>query len=118
VLRTDEPPPGTKFVEPIFEYDHTQGLSITGGFLYRGTDMPELRNAYIYGDWAWGRIWALKYDKGSKKVLSNDLLFKTELDAKSKQTLFQPTCFCEDANHEILTLDWNGRIFRLTPKTP
>ena len=112
--RTDEPPADTKFVDPIFVYDHTQGISITGGFVYRGENLPALKGAYIYGDWGFGRIWALKYDKAAKKVLSNDLLIKTEMGGK-KQASFQPTAFCEDANHEILVLDWGGKLFRLTP---
>ncbi|MDB6059819.1 MAG: Glucose/sorbosone dehydrogenase-like protein [Verrucomicrobiales bacterium] len=36
----------------ILEYDHNNGISITGGFVYRGTDMPELYGKYIFGDLA------------------------------------------------------------------
>ena len=113
----DEPPAGTTFVDPIFVYDHTNGLSITGGFVYRGSKFPKLKGAYIYGDWAWGRIWALHYDKAAKKVTSNDTLHKPSLDTSGKtpKALFQPAAFCEDAEHEILALDWNGKIFRLLP---
>ena len=110
--RTDEPPTDAKFVDPIFIYDHTQGISITGGYVYRGEKLPQLKGAYIYGDWGYGRIWALKYDKAAKKVLSNELLIKTEMGGK-KQASFQPTAFCEDANHEVLVLDWSGKLFRL-----
>ena len=111
----EEPAAGTTFVDPIFVYDHTQGLSITGGFVYRGSKLPKLNGTYIYGDWVFGRIWALKYDKTAKKVISNDTLHKPELDAK-KKALFQPTAFCEDADHEILALDWSGKIFRVVAK--
>lgn len=113
--RTDEPPPGTKFEEPVFVYDHTQGLSITGGFVYRGGKLPALKGAYLYGDWAFGRIWALKYDQAGRKVLSNDLVIKSDLDSSGKtpKAHFQPTCFCEDADREPLALDWNGKIFRI-----
>ena len=110
--RTDEPPADTKFVDPIFVYDHTQGISITGGCVYRGEKMPKLKGAYIYGDWGYGRIWALKYDKAGKKVISNELLINTDLAGK-KQAAFQPTAFCEDANHEIMVLDWAGKVFHL-----
>jgi quinoprotein glucose dehydrogenase len=104
-LRTDEPPPGTKFEEPVFVYDHTKGLSITGGFVYRGEKLPMLKGAYLYGDWAFGRIWALKYDKGTGKVLSNDLVIKSKLDSSGKtpKAHFQPTCFCESRWHWIGT---------------
>lgn len=115
-IRTDEPPPGTQFKDPVFAYDHTQGLSITGGLVYRGSKMPSLKGAYIYGDWAFGRIWALKYDKAAKKVIANETLLQPPLDAKGKKAMFQPAAFCEDADHEILALDWNGKIFRLVGK--
>lgn len=113
--RIDEPPPSTKFEEPVFVYDHTQGLSITGGFVYRGGKLPALKGAYLYGDWAFGRIWALKYDQAGRKVLSNDLVIKSDLDSSGKtpKAHFQPTCFCEDADREPLALDWNGKIFRI-----
>ena len=115
--RTDETPADAKFVDPIFVYDHTQGISITGGLVYRGDKLPALKGAYIYGDWGYGRIWALKYDKVSKKVLGNETLHQPVLDTtgKTPKATFQPTAFCEDAAHEILALDWNGGIYRLIP---
>ena len=112
VVRKDDPPAGTKFVEPIFEYDHTQGLSITGGFVYQGKKLPKLSGAYIYGDWVLGRIWALRYDKAAKKIIGNDTLYQSPLDPKRKSA-FQPTAFIEDADHEPLALDWSGKIFRI-----
>jgi len=117
VPRTDEPPPGTKFVDPIFEYGHTEGLSITGGFVYRGSKLSKEKGAYLYGDWALGRIWALHYDLKEKKVTGNDVLYKPVLDTSGKtpKATFQPTCFCEDADHEPLALDWNGKIYRVVP---
>ncbi len=45
---------------PIFEYPHEEGnCSITGGHVYRGTQMPALDGAYIFGDFCSGKIWAL-----------------------------------------------------------
>jgi len=49
---------------PIFEYPHTLGCSITGGFVYRGTKSPRLRGDYVYGDYCSGRIWALSDNAG------------------------------------------------------
>jgi glucose/arabinose dehydrogenase len=112
--RTDPPPPNANFMDPIFAYDHTQGISITGGYVYRGEKLKALKGAYIYGDWGHGRIWALKYDKAARRILSNDLLFKTDLRSKSP-TSFHPTAFCEDADHELMILDWAGKLFRLAP---
>jgi len=117
--RQDAPPEGTVFADPIHVYDHTQGISITGGFVYRGSRLPELVGSYIYGDWAYGSIWALKYDKAAKKVVSNTVLQGPQLnpaDKTSKNVGFKPTAFCEDANHEIIALDWMGKAWRVVAK--
>jgi len=59
------PPSGcnqTGLEMPVWEYDHTLGYSVTGGFIYRGLEIPELTGAYIYADYGSGRIWSLRYD--------------------------------------------------------
>lgn len=47
---------------PVIAHPHSEAASITGGFVYRGTQFPELVDAYIYGDYETGRIWALWHD--------------------------------------------------------
>jgi glucose/arabinose dehydrogenase len=61
-------------VDPIWEYDHEVGKSITGGYVYRGKKLPGLVGAYLYADYVSGRLWALRYDTASKKVISNHAL--------------------------------------------
>lgn len=58
-------------IEPIWEYDHETGKSITGGTVYRGKKFPELTGHYIYADYVSGKIWALKYDESKKAVVAN-----------------------------------------------
>jgi quinoprotein glucose dehydrogenase len=116
-LRTDAPPADAKLIDPIFEYNHGEGLSITGGFVYRGSALPDLKDAYVYGDFVLGKIWALKVaDDG--KVISNTLLYtspQTPADNPKKKptVLVKPTAFCEDLSREVLVLDWNGGIYRM-----
>ncbi|MBL8880084.1 MAG: PQQ-dependent sugar dehydrogenase [Phycisphaerales bacterium] len=43
---------GSTLIDPIHEYPHTEGISATGGYVYRGTDEPELFGQYIFGDWS------------------------------------------------------------------
>ena len=43
---------------PIAEYDHGQGCSVSGGYVYRGSQQPPLAGAYFYGDYCSGRLWA------------------------------------------------------------
>ena len=62
---------GPGMIEPIWEYDHEVGKSITGGVVYRGKKLPELAGHYLYADYVSGRIWALKYDEAKKAVVAN-----------------------------------------------
>ena len=62
-LRMLSPP-----IDPIWEYDHQLGKSITGGVVYRGSLLPELKGHYLYADFVTGRIWALHYDEQSGKA--------------------------------------------------
>jgi glucose/arabinose dehydrogenase len=58
-------------IDPIFEYHHDVGKSITGGSVYRGKKIPELVGAYLYADYVSGKLWALWYDAEQKKVTAN-----------------------------------------------
>ena len=64
-------PADVPLTEPIWEYDHRVGKSITGGHVYRGSAVPELVGHYVYGDYIAGKIWALKYDKATGRVIQN-----------------------------------------------
>ncbi|MBX3442407.1 MAG: DUF1080 domain-containing protein [Planctomyces sp.] len=61
-------------IEPVWEYDHQVGKSITGGMVYRGTKTPELVGKYLYADYVSGLIWALHYDEAAKRVISNEAI--------------------------------------------
>lgn len=63
------PSPG--LIEPIWEYHHDIGKSITGGNVYRGQKLPELSGCYLYADYVSGKIWALRYDEAKKAVVAN-----------------------------------------------
>ncbi len=58
-------------VDPVWEYDHRVGKSITGGHVYRGKKLPQLTGHYLYGDYITGRLWALQYDESTGKVVRN-----------------------------------------------
>jgi glucose/arabinose dehydrogenase len=63
--------PGPGLIEPIWEYHHETGKSITGGSVYRGKKVPELFGCYLYADYVTGKISALKYDEATKTVVAN-----------------------------------------------
>jgi glucose/arabinose dehydrogenase len=60
-------PVGVVFNEPIWDYDRSHGWSVTGGFVYRGENFPELNGKYLFGDYVNGKIWVLEPD-GKKPV--------------------------------------------------
>lgn len=116
-LRQDAPPAEAKLIDPIHEYNHGEGLSITGGIVYSGKDAARLQGAYVYGDFVLGKVWALRVN-GEGKVESNELLYTSPQtaasDPKKKPTvLVKPTAFCANAKGELLVLDWNGGLYRL-----
>ncbi|TWT40182.1 Soluble aldose sugar dehydrogenase YliI precursor [Thalassoglobus neptunius] len=93
----------TQVIDPIWEYDHGVGKSITGGTVYRGSRLPSLNGKYIYADYVSGLIWALNYDSTQKKVVSNDSIPSPQMPVIT---------FGEDAEGEIyfciVTNDGNG----------
>ncbi len=63
--------PRPELIEPIWEYHHDVGKSITGGHVYRGQKLPQLDGCYLYADYVSGKVWALKYDEAKKEVVAN-----------------------------------------------
>jgi glucose/arabinose dehydrogenase len=90
-------------VDPVWEYDHEVGKSITGGNVYRGSALPELAGCYLYGDYVSGKFWALKYDSGKQAVVSNRPIAGENVPVIT---------FGEDEAGEVYFSDSFGRIFR------
>ncbi|MDG3003319.1 PQQ-dependent sugar dehydrogenase [Paludisphaera mucosa] len=104
-----------KMTPPLAEYPHKptaerpdSGLSITGGYVYRGEAIPALKGWYVYGDYDSGRIWGLKYEGG--KVAAGGELLKV-----TPQTKLNITSFDETPEGELLILAFDGRIHELAP---
>ena len=54
-------------LDPIQEYNHGQGCSITGGMIYRGNAIPSLQGTYFYADYCSNKIWSIEYDGSLNK---------------------------------------------------
>ncbi|MFX0058345.1 MAG: PQQ-dependent sugar dehydrogenase [Candidatus Heimdallarchaeota archaeon] len=91
--------------DPIYEYGHIIGRSITGGYVYRGSTLTSLIGKYIYADFISGRIWALEYS--GTAVLNNTELINTNLNISS---------FGIDATNELFICAFDGRIYKLIQK--
>jgi glucose/arabinose dehydrogenase len=63
--------PRKDLIDPIWEYHHDTGKSLTGGTVYRGKRLPELEGHYLYADYVNPRVWALRYDEGKGRVVAN-----------------------------------------------
>jgi glucose/arabinose dehydrogenase len=90
---------------PIFDYDHSQGCSITGGYVYRGQDFPELWGNYFFSDYCSGNIWALVPQADGDPIVNLVL-----------QSGLGPASFGEAANGELYISDHrDGGIYRIVP---
>jgi glucose/arabinose dehydrogenase len=93
-------------VPPVFEYSHDGGnCSITGGFAYHGTAIPELDGAFLFADYCAGRVRAVRLDDAGALDAEYDL----GIDVAS------PLSFGSDADGEPYVLSGDGSIVRLVP---
>lgn len=101
--------PNKEMIDPIWEYHHGIGKSITGGMVYRGTRVPALQGLYLYADYVSGHVWGLRYDEKAKRVTANHRL---------RQGGFPVLSFGEDERGEVylLTSTPNGKgLFTFAP---
>jgi glucose/arabinose dehydrogenase len=87
----------TDNVDPITEYGHEVGSSVTGGYVYRGSDIPDLQGFYLFGDFGSGRIWAIS--AASEQGVPPDELIDTNLGIAS---------FAESNDGELYVVDINA----------
>lgn len=98
--------PRKGLIDPIWEYHHTVGKSITGGFVYRGRRAPQLTGKYLYADYVTNRLWALDYDAKTKKATNYSLG-----GGENKPVI----TYGEDESGEAYFTDHFGFIWWFTP---
>lgn len=91
------------FVQPVHTYHHTDGRSITGGYVYRGSAVPALVGAYVFADFTSERVWALVHD-GTQTVSVAQIAAAPS-----------PASFGEDQAGELHLCSFDGRIRKLLP---
>jgi len=123
---TQRPPAFTPLVDPIFEYDHTVGASITGGYVYRGRALGgDYQGRYFFADFIRGRLWSigLAVDTATGEARAVGLLEHTAELGGSTQ-LGNISSFGIDAAGELFVVSYSrGLVFRLAgpptaPPTP
>ena len=102
---------GAEYIDPIFEYHHNVGKSITSGYVYRGEKVPELKGKFIYADYVSGKVWALDYDYETGKAGTN-----YRIEEPSNPPV---VCFGETEDGEVLMsaiFGEYGSIYEFVPK--
>ena len=90
-------------VLPIAEYDHGEGISVTGGYVYRGEAFPNMVGYYFFADFGSSNVWALK--QGNAGVWQMTKIMNAQ---------FAVSSFGEDEAGELYLTDFGrGQIYRL-----
>jgi len=92
-----------RYEAPILDYGRADGGSITGGYVYRGENIPALNGYYIFGDFLSGRIWALNSNR--LKRATKILLFDTHH--------FISSFGVDDLNNQYFISFFEGKVFSL-----
>ena len=102
LYRADRSAPGAR--PPIYEYPHDGRCSITGGYVYRGSDIPGLRGAYLFSDYCDGVIRALKTASGRVGAVRSFGISPGSV-----------VSFGQDARGELYVLTADGGVHRVEP---
>jgi len=107
-------------LDPVIEYghnpalcaeskfpDHSQGVSITGGYVYRGKKIPSLRGVYTYADFGSGTVWGFRYENG--QLTAHGTLVKENPGRPIAS-------FGEDAEGEVYLLSFDGKLYEFAEK--
>lgn len=94
-------------IDPVAQYDHTLGIAITGGYVYRGSQNTNLLGRYLFGDFGSGRIWAWIAESAPQPREPTQLL-DTELAIAS---------FGQGNDGELYVVDYGGTLQRIAFET-
>jgi glucose/arabinose dehydrogenase len=92
-------------VIPVLEYDHSEGCTVVGGYVYRGSRIPVLRGHYFYADYCKGWVRSFRYTGGAAAD-------RRKWDFGDVGSILS---FGEDAAGELYVLSDNGKVYRMVP---
>lgn len=99
------------FTKPVIEYSHSEGCSVTGGFVYRGCQMSGFQATYLYGDYCDGFVRSFKIS-GSVATAKTDWTATIDPLGDLASGL---TSFGSDAQGELYITDRDGQVRRISP---
>jgi glucose/arabinose dehydrogenase/mono/diheme cytochrome c family protein len=105
-IKETQPRGPTPISPPTATYSHVEGASVTGGYFITSPRLPDLKGAYIYGDYVTGKVWALNWD--GKRVIRNRSIADTGLPIVT---------FGQDTKGDLIFLTFpdDGHLYRLVP---
>jgi len=89
-------------IPPVATYGRSEGISVTGGYVYRGSRYPSMRGSYFFGDYASGNLWRTRRAEG--------LEYETELVRRTGRSI---ASFGEDDGGELFILSFDGGVYRI-----
>jgi glucose/arabinose dehydrogenase len=102
--------------EPVYVYKHgqgpDQGLSVTGGYVYRGSKIGDAKGRYIFADYQNPRIWSFKWENGKVSGFTDHT---SDLQPEGGR-INLISSFAEDAEGEMYLLDHSGPVYRIVAK--
>ena len=88
--------PSTPLIAPVAEYEHPTGQAVTGGFVYRGTAIPNLTGQYLFADYSSQLIWHIPTDTQPTKFVT---------DADGWDSGLNIASFAQDTDGELFLVD-------------
>jgi glucose/arabinose dehydrogenase len=111
--------PNTNYQDPIWVYDHAEGIAVTGGYVYRGTKLGDIFGRYFYADYGTSRIWSLipTYHATTGEALNaapgDNSEHTTDLGVMASGI----SSIDVDSNGEMYYIDYGaGRVYRIDPE--
>lgn len=89
-------------IDPIHEYGRSEGTSVTGGYVYRGANIPLLTGFYVFADFTTGRIWSI--DSSAQNLVESDLLIDSSLNIAS---------FGQSSTGELYVVHFGGTLHQI-----
>jgi len=99
-------------VLPVASYAHSTGVSITGGYVYRGHAIPDLRGSYVYADYQSARFFALRMRNGAPTLPQTEI----SNNINPGRAVDRIASFGQDEAGELYVINFDGALFRIDAK--
>jgi glucose/arabinose dehydrogenase len=100
--------PVTAATDPVYDYPRSDGISVIGGYVYRGSAIPDLAGTYFFGDFGSARIWSFRFASGAMTEFQ-ERTAELNADVTAIQNI---SSFAEDAVGELYVIDYSAGSLR------